>query len=439
MRRLIESGAVKGKNFVQVGLRGYWPPVETFEWMKEQGLRYHFMREIEERGAGGRHRRRDRRGARRPRLRSTSASTSTSSTRAWRPGPGTPEPGGMLTREVLRAIRQIVGAVELCGMDIVEVSPPYDHAEMTAMAANRAALEAISALAVKKQAGQARPLRALTRRRARPSSIAFHGSTPGSRRRRPSPGSTTSTCSTTRATSTSTSPWPPGPTGAILELAVGSGRLAVPLAEAGWSVTGVDLDPAMLARALTRAAAGRAGRSRRRLELVEADIAGFRLPGEPARFRLALIALNSLMLLGDRAAQAAAIATLAAHLAPGGMAVVDVWLPDADDLARYDGRVILEYAREDPETGRTVTKTGSAIHDAATADGLRSRRSSTKARPGEPPVRWVRRDRLRLVGADELRGFAEAAGLAVEILGGGYDLEPLGPGSDRAVLVATRP
>ena len=50
-------------------------------------------------------------------------------------------------------MRQIVGAVELAGMDIVEVSPPYDHAETTAMAANRAALEAISALAVKKAAG----------------------------------------------------------------------------------------------------------------------------------------------------------------------------------------------------------------------------------------------------------------------------------------------
>jgi agmatinase len=34
MRRLIESGAVKGSNFVQVGLRGYWPPIEVFEWMK---------------------------------------------------------------------------------------------------------------------------------------------------------------------------------------------------------------------------------------------------------------------------------------------------------------------------------------------------------------------------------------------------------------------
>jgi Arginase/agmatinase/formimionoglutamate hydrolase, arginase family len=60
----------------------------------------------------------------------------------------------MLTREVLRGIRQIVSAVELAAMDVVEVSPPYDHAETTAMAANRAALEAISALAVKRAGGK---------------------------------------------------------------------------------------------------------------------------------------------------------------------------------------------------------------------------------------------------------------------------------------------
>ena len=153
MRRLIESGAVKGRNFVQVGLRGYWPPVETFRWMQEQGLRYHFMREIEERGA--------------------EAVVAQAIDEAndgpdhvylsldidvidpgLAPGTGTPEPGGMLTREVLRAIRQIVGAVDLAGMDVVEVSPPYDHAETTAMAANRAVLEAISALAVRKLAGK---------------------------------------------------------------------------------------------------------------------------------------------------------------------------------------------------------------------------------------------------------------------------------------------
>jgi formimidoylglutamase len=152
MRRLIESGAVSGRNFVQVGLRGYWPSQETFAWMKEQGLRWHLMREIEERGAEA--------------VITDAIAEALDGPDAiylsididvidpgLAPGTGTPEPGGMLTREVLRAIRQIVGAVPLAGMDIVEVSPPYDHAETTAMAANRAALEAISALAVRRRAG----------------------------------------------------------------------------------------------------------------------------------------------------------------------------------------------------------------------------------------------------------------------------------------------
>ena len=152
MRRLIESGAVSGKNFVQVGLRGYWPPPETFAWMKEQGLRWHFMREIEERGADV--------------VIADAIGEALDGPDSiylsididvidpgMAPGTGTPEPGGMLTREVLRAIRQIVGAVDLAGMDIVEVSPPYDHAETTAAAANRLALEAISALAVKRRDG----------------------------------------------------------------------------------------------------------------------------------------------------------------------------------------------------------------------------------------------------------------------------------------------
>ena len=152
MRRLIESGAVKGSNFVQVGLRGYWPPAETFAWMQEHGLRWHLMREIEERGAE-------------PVIADAIAQALDGPDSIYlsididvidpgmAPGTGTPEPGGMLTREVLRAIRQIVGAVELAGMDIVEVSPPYDQAETTAMAANRCALEAISALAVRRRDG----------------------------------------------------------------------------------------------------------------------------------------------------------------------------------------------------------------------------------------------------------------------------------------------
>ena len=153
MRRLIESGAVKGRNFVQVGLRGYWPSVETFEWMKEHELRYHFMREIEERGAEAVVAQAIDEALDGPDSIYLSLDIDVIDP-GLAPGTGTPEPGGMLTREVLRAVRQIVAAVDLAAMDVVEVSPPYDHAETTAMAANRAALEAISALAVKKSAGK---------------------------------------------------------------------------------------------------------------------------------------------------------------------------------------------------------------------------------------------------------------------------------------------
>lgn len=224
--------------------------------------------------------------------------------------------------------------------------------------------------------------------------------------------------------------------GPVLELASGSGRLTVPLARAGHDVTGVDLDPAMLARA--RVAADRAGAAvARRVRLVQDDARTVRL-GDAGTFGMACIPLNSVFLMGSRADQAAAVATLAAHLAPGGLAYVDAWLPDAEDLARYDGRLVLEWTRDDPATGRTVTKTGSAIYEAATAS-VRLTTVFEEGHQGEPPVRWVRVDRLRLLTPDELAAFAEAAGLEVETLAGDYDLGPLDGAAERVVMIARKP
>ena len=223
--------------------------------------------------------------------------------------------------------------------------------------------------------------------------------------------------------------------GPILELGAGTGRLSVPLAAAGYDVTAVDIDPTMLERAGKRAAAAGDG-VRRRVDLVEADLIGLELPSA-GTFRLAFVALNSLFLLATRDDQHEAFRTLARHLAPGGLAVVDIWLPDADDLARFDGRLILEYERVDPETGLLVTKTAAAQHDSSTAVvGLTV--IFEEGGQGVPPSRWIRGDALRLVSADELRDFAERAGLIVESLAGDYDLGELGPGSERAILVARR-
>jgi agmatinase len=150
MRRLIESGAVRGENFVQVGLRGYWPGPEVWEWMREQGMRWHMMQEVWEVGA--------------PRVIETAISEAMEGCDqiylsvdidvldpGFAPGTGTPEPGGMTPADLLRAVRKIVGSVELAGMDVVEVSPPYDSSEVTINNAHRVVLEALAALSAKKR------------------------------------------------------------------------------------------------------------------------------------------------------------------------------------------------------------------------------------------------------------------------------------------------
>ena len=147
MRRLIESGALRGDRFLQVGLRGYWPPPETLDWMA--GAADAVLRD--------------------DRDRATAAST-TCLTEAFAiatdecdgvflsvdidvcdpghaPGTGTPEPGGLTARQLLDAVRRICLELPVVGIDVVEVSPPYDHADITAALANRVVLEALSAIA----------------------------------------------------------------------------------------------------------------------------------------------------------------------------------------------------------------------------------------------------------------------------------------------------
>ena len=151
MRRLIESGAVSGRNFVQVGLRGYWPPAEVFEWMQKQGMRWHTMAEIDEQGFDS--------------VLDTAIAEALDGPRAvyisvdvdvldpaYAPGTGTPEPGGLTARELLRAVRKVALAVDVVGADVVEVSPPYDGpGAITAEVAHRVIMEVLSVLAFKKR------------------------------------------------------------------------------------------------------------------------------------------------------------------------------------------------------------------------------------------------------------------------------------------------
>ena len=151
MRRLIESGAVSGSNFVQVGLRGYWPPGEVFDWMQQQGMRWHTMSEIDEQGFDAVIEKAIAEALEGPTAVYLSVDVDVLDP-AFAPGTGTPEPGGLTARELLRAVRKVALAVNLAGADIVEVAPPYDGpGAITAEMAHRVVLEVLSALAAKRQ------------------------------------------------------------------------------------------------------------------------------------------------------------------------------------------------------------------------------------------------------------------------------------------------
>ncbi len=160
MRRLIESGAARGDRFLQIGLRGYWPGPETLDWMAQQQMRSFEMTEIGARGLDDC-------------LDEAFAIAVDDCDGVFlsvdidvadpghAPGTGTPEPGGLTARQLLDAVRRVGLELPVVGVDVVEVSPPYDHADITAALANRVVLEALSGVAARRQGLTTDPRRPL--------------------------------------------------------------------------------------------------------------------------------------------------------------------------------------------------------------------------------------------------------------------------------------
>jgi agmatinase len=147
VRLLVEEGSVRGDAVFQLGLRGAWPEPHELAWMRERGLRWRRMDEIDDLGLDA------------VLDEVTAWAAGHAVDRFWlsvdvdvldpayAPGTGTPEPGGMTTRELLRAVGRLAREVPLCGVEVVEVSPPYDVSEITALAANRVVREALGGIA----------------------------------------------------------------------------------------------------------------------------------------------------------------------------------------------------------------------------------------------------------------------------------------------------
>ena len=150
IRRLIEDGHVLGKNYIQVGLRGYWPGEEGFEWMRENGLRYHTMVEVERHGWDAVMERVMDEALDGPEHLYISFDIDVMDP-AYTPGTGTPVSAGLTPREVFPLIRSLCSENNLVGFDLVELAPTLDPGYTTVLNSNLLVQECLTGIAMRKK------------------------------------------------------------------------------------------------------------------------------------------------------------------------------------------------------------------------------------------------------------------------------------------------
>jgi SAM-dependent methyltransferase len=217
--------------------------------------------------------------------------------------------------------------------------------------------------------------------------------------------------------------------GSLLELGCGTGRLLVPLAGDGYSITGLDLSAAMLAAARAKLEAAHLAD---RVTLVQGDMRDFELS---TRFALAFIPINTFMHCYDMQQQLACLRCVRRHLQSGGQLVVDVFHPDLQVLVESDGRLMSEGTVINPQTGHTVHRLYMRRLDVATQT-----QHITFIMDDIDSIGTVRRTlfpfRLRFVYRYEMELLLHVAGYTLEAVYGSYDLEPFDSHSEKMIFVA---
>ena len=215
----------------------------------------------------------------------------------------------------------------------------------------------------------------------------------------------------------------------ILELGVGTGRVSMPLARAGFSVTGIDSSAAMLA--VARAMLDDALKDRVHLE--DADVRDYRL-GE--RFALAISALGGFMHLTSSQDQLKALACTYAHLARRGTLIIDLPSPQQE---REDGsnEMVLAWVKARPGSEGTVCKTACVeVDEAAQLEHVTY--FYDEVDPSGALRRTIVTFTLRYLYRNEMEHLLERSRFAIDGVYGSYDLEAYDSDSPRMIFVARK-
>jgi SAM-dependent methyltransferase len=204
--------------------------------------------------------------------------------------------------------------------------------------------------------------------------------------------------------------------GPVLELGVGTGRLALPLAARGLSVHGVDASPEMVARLRAKPGGDR----------VAVELADFTTLDLGTEFALVLLAVNTIYALPSQDAQVAVFQTAARHLRPGGVFVVDAWVPDLGRFRGGQALRVLDVAED------------AVVVEAALLDPVGQRMTTTKVVYGDDRVRLFPANH-RYAWPAELDLMARIAGLRLRSRWSGWDRRPFTADSTMHVSVWARP
>ena len=210
--------------------------------------------------------------------------------------------------------------------------------------------------------------------------------------------------------------------GGVLELAVGTGQLAVPIAASGVPTHGLDLSEAMLTGARRRAeAAGVA------LELVQSDMRDFDLHRQ---FDFIFVARNSLLHVTSAADLVATFASVRRHLAPSGTFAFDVFNPDVRILSRPRGQRF-PIMNVTSEVFGSLTVEGTHSYD----DAEQVDRGTWYISGTDQSDKWVVSVPVRSIFPQELPLLLEAGGLRLVSRFGDLSKEPFVTKSPRQVCV----
>jgi SAM-dependent methyltransferase len=202
----------------------------------------------------------------------------------------------------------------------------------------------------------------------------------------------------------------------VLELACGTGRIAIPLARAGAIVTAVDLSPAMLAHARSKTDLA--------IDWQEADMRSFSAPHD---LDLAILAFNAINILPPDDA-IACLEHVRGHLRPNGIVAIETYIPTAAKLAPTENEKLDAYRVGDIDFRITAKRTYDPVTQRRTM--ALAIHSSDRTEPVHDSFDF------HVYFPSELRLLVERAGFTIEARFGGYDRRPFDRTAVTHIVVA---